>query len=427
VPRRPGIVFVYLKACQPNIGQNGGHLQPLVFDRTPDIAAFELKNCQEVASYIKSQNIDCEYRSVTGCRTFWTEPLLTEAIDAVNELKRTHPNIGQHVTIITSRGELKKHRVKQSCPGATLTTGAASLWPYKYVSHILTSLIKSEALNLQTNTPVTQIHPTTTSSQNPRGARYRVLTTRGEIAARHILLATNGHTSYLLPSFSDLLVPCRGTMTALLPPPGSTLLPNSYGFIGLGPRANPNYDDYLIQRPLPAVLSTKGHLMFGGGRSSGVYESIGESDDSVVDKGSVKYLRRILLDALDLGGDADGLKQLEAEYAWSGIMCYSRDNAPWVGRVPDTEGLWLCAGYTGHGMPNATLCAKAVVGMMGAEERWELFEFQKSLVEKGDLPNAYIISKARIEACRRLPSVKEQDESGVFGLRRVMDSEKANL
>jgi len=167
--------------------------------------------------------------------------------------------------------------------------------------------------------------------------------------------------------------------------------------------------------------------MFGGGRSSGVHESIGESDDSVVDEGSVKYLRRILLDALDLGRNADALKELEAEYAWSGIMCYSRDNAPWVGRIPDTEGLWLCAGYTGHGMPNATLCAKAVVGMMRAEERGELSEFQRSLVEKGDLPNAYIISKARIEACRRLPSVKEQDESGVLGYCKGIDALKANL
>lgn len=167
--------------------------------------------------------------------------------------------------------------------------------------------------------------------------------------------------------------------------------------------------------------------MFGGGRSSGFYESIGESDDSVVDEGSVKYLRRILLDALDLDGDVDGLKQLEMKYAWSGIMCYSRDNAPWVGRIPDAEGLWLCAGYTGHGMPNATLCAKAVVGMMGAEEKGELSGFQKSLVDKGDLPNAYIISKARIEACRRLPSVKEQDESGVLGSCKGAGVKKANL
>ena len=31
------------------------------------------------------------------------------------------------------------------------------------------------------------------------------------------------------------------------------------------------------------------------------------------------------------------------------------------------DGLWLCGGYTGHGMPVAPLSARAVVGMMGGK------------------------------------------------------------
>lgn len=343
--------------------------------------------------------------------------MLAEAIDAVHELKKDAPEIGKGVEVITDRSELRKHRVAKACPGATLTQGASSLWPYKYVSHVLESLIRSGSLNLQTHTPVTAIHPTPTGASSAPAsapARWRVETPRGTIAARHVLLATNGHTSHLLPSFADLLVPCRGTMTALLPPKNSSLLPNSYGMVGLGPGANLNSDDYLVQRPYSGVPNPKGHLMFGGGRSSGIHESVGESDDSVVDEGSAAYLRRALLDALELDGETEGLEELDAEYAWSGIMCYSRDNSPWVGRVPDCPGLWVCGGYTGHGMPNATLCAKAVVGMMGAEERRDLRRFQKELVERGDLPASYFVSRERVEACRRLPSVKEQDETGVM-------------
>jgi glycine/D-amino acid oxidase-like deaminating enzyme len=347
--------------------------------------------------------------------------LLAEAIDAVHELKKEAPRIGKGVDVATDRAELRKHRVAKSCPGATLTQGAASLWPYKYVSYILESLIRESKLNLQTHTPVTAIHPIRNQNSSNSAPRWSVQTPRGTISTHHVLLATNGHTSHLLPSFADLLVPCRGTMTALLPPKNSSILPNSYGMVGLGPGSNPNSDDYLIQRPFSEVRNQKGHLMFGGGRSSGVYESVGESDDSVVDEGSVAYLRRTLLHALELDGETEGLEELEAEYAWSGIMCYSRDNSPWVGRVPDSPGLWLCGGYTGHGMPNATLCAKAVVGMMGAEEKGELRGFERSLVEKGDLPRSYLVSKERIEACRRLPSVKEQDESGVMGYVRLDD------
>ena len=58
-----------------------------------------------------------------------------------------------------------------------------------------------------------------------------------------------------------------------------------------------------------------------------------------------------------------------ADYAWSGIMGFSRDAAPWVGQIPGMSGLFICAGYTGHGMPNATLCAKAVVDLLLESDR----------------------------------------------------------
>lgn len=156
--------------------------------------------------------------------------------------------------------------------------------------------------------------------------------------------------------------------------------------------------------------------MFGGGREAGVLESVGESDDSIVDPGCVKYLRRKLLDALELDGRTEGLEELEVEYAWSGIMCYSRDNNPWVGRVPESPGLWLCGGYTGHGMPNAGLCARAVVGMMGAEEWGRLGKYEELLVEKGMLPEGYLISEERVKRCKASLSVKEQDELGLYAV-----------
>ena len=369
-----------------------------------------------MATYIKRYDVACEYRAVTGCRTFWTDELLKEAIHAVQDLKKQAPDIGADVDVVTDKAELHKHWVSTSCPGATLTKGAASLWPYKYVAHILESLIRAGALNLQTNTPATSIQRTSAAGH----ARWTVRTPRGALAARHVLLATNAHTSHLAPAFADLVVPCRGTMTALVPPSQqqrrAVLLPHSYGLVGRGPAAHPAADDYLVQRPFAAVPNPAGHLMFGGGRAAGRRESVGDADDAVVDPGCVEYLRSVLLECLDVGGDGEEAPRgpLDAEYAWSGVMGYSRDNAPWVGELPGAAGLWICAGYTGHGMPNATLCAKAVVDMMDAEERGQLLSFQDTLVERGDLPRSYVLSQKRIDACRQLPSVKAQDESGVM-------------
>lgn len=371
-----------------------------------------MDNCAEVAKYIHDNEVPCEYRAVSGCRTFWTDELLKEALSDVDSLQKQAPEIAKLVTVATKAPELAEHNVKSSCPGATLTKGAASLWPYKLVTFIIRKLLAEKKINLQTNTPVESIAPSSTSGDLQSGKeRWAVQTSRGTIHAKHVLLATNGYTSHLLPSFSDLLVPVRGTMSALLPPPGSSRLPNSYGFVGTGPGANPNSDDYLIQRPFEGVPNPKGHLMFGGGRTSGHLNSMGEADDSIVDEGSVAYLQKVLLETLNLGGEAGSMKELKVDKAWSGIMGYSRDNAPWVGAVPGMKGAWLCAGYTGHGMPNATLCAKAAVDIMLAEEKGEdVARVQKELVKAGRLPSSYLITEERLGEAQILPSVKEQDE-----------------
>jgi glycine/D-amino acid oxidase-like deaminating enzyme len=364
-----------------------------------------------VASYVAKHNVPCEYRPVSGCRTFWTEPILKEVLSYVETLRKASPDLGKQVHVVTDEDKLEKCKVQKECPGATITDGAASIWPYKLVTFMLRQLVKDKKINLQTNTPVESIAQNSSASQP--SARWSIKTSRGTVTAKNILLATNGYTSHLLPDFSDIVVPVRGTMTALVPPPNAKFLPHSYGFVGFGPAANHHSDDYLVQRPFSDVPNPKGHLMFGGGRASGEKNSMNESDDSFVDNGSVSYLRETLLKTLDLGGETEGLTELKADYAWSGIMGYSRDNSPWVGAIPGMQGLWICAGYTGHGMPNATLCAKAVVEMMESGD--ELENVKEEMIKGGRLPQSYLITEERLHEANGLPSVKVQDEEGCMG------------
>lgn len=280
---------------------------------------------------------------MTGCRTFWTDALAKVAADDVRDLKRHAPELGEKVTVIETEEQLREHRVKDAT-GATLTTGAGSLWPYKLIAFILEKLIKEGRLNLQTKTPVTKIEPCTDPVDG--GPRQILHTPRGTIKTRHVILATNAYTSHLLPDFADLIVPERGVMTALLPPAKSTRLDHSYGFVGaLG--GNPRHVDYLVQRPFSEVPNPAGHLMFGGGYVSRQLGVIGETDDSILDEGSTKYLREMLLEMLILGGKTDGLTELEATHQWSGIWGTSKDQHPWVGGVPDRPGVWLAGGYSG--------------------------------------------------------------------------------
>lgn len=284
---------------------------------------------------------------MTGCRTFWTEPLAKAAVDDVRDLKRYAPELGKEVTVIDDEESLRRHRVN-GAPGATLTACAGSLWPYKLIAFILEDLIKEGHLNLQTKTPVTKIAPYADNPEGsaPTGPRHILHTPRGTIKARHVILATNAYTSHLLPEFADLIVPERGVMTALLPPAKSKPLEDSYGFVGaLG--GNPIHDDYLNQRPFSGVPNPAGHLMFGGGYVGKKLNMIGETDDSVLDEGSVSYLRAALLKLLILGGETGGLKELKTTHQWSGIWGTSKDHHPWVGAVLSRPGVWLAGGYSG--------------------------------------------------------------------------------
>ncbi|KAL6718735.1 hypothetical protein ACLMJK_002969 [Lecanora helva] len=410
--RAEGLSIVMLdarEACWGATGRNGGHCQPLLFDSSPDVAAFELRNYHNVKSYIEDNKVTCEWRSLTSCRTFWTRALAKTAAEDVQKLKHDAPALGEVVNLVDDEQELQKLRVNGAVC-ATMTATAGSLWPYKLIAFILEKVIREGKLNLQTNTPVTKLEPCKDSS----GAVLH--TNRGTIRGHHIILATNGYTSHLLPEFKDLIVPERGVMTALLPPKRSDRLDHSYGFVGAF-GGNPLHDDYLVQRAFSGVSSPRGHLMFGGGYVGKTLNMIGETDDSVLDEGCAKYLRESLLKLLKLGGEADDMKELEATHQWSGIWGTSRDHHPWVGEVPDQPGVWLSGGYSGHGMPNATLCGKAVVEMIiGQTSSKNLQHIQETLVNNGDLPKAYVISKDRIERSRRLDSVEVQDRCGVPGI-----------
>lgn len=360
-----------------------------------------------VSSYIEEHNVPCEWRPVSGCLQLWTDEVMAEAEKELALLKKVAPDVAERVTIIKDKEALRAHRVHPDCVGATLTKGAATLWPYKLVTFILEKLVKEGRINLQTTTPVTEI------TSSPDHKTHTLHTARGTITTPTVILATNGYTSALIPSFADLIVPVRGEMSALYPPKGSTILPNSYGMVGaLGQPAN--NDDYLMQRPYSGVPNPSGYLMFGGGRGAGHLPTIGVSDDTVLDPDSAAYLRRALLQVMLLDGETEGVTELKAAAEWTGIMGYSRDNHPWVGKVPGKEGVWLAGGYTGHGMPNGTLCGKAVVEMVLREEAGEdIVEVQRKMVEEGGMPGSYVITEERVQRARKGLTVEQQEETGV--------------
>ncbi|KAF2770654.1 DAO-domain-containing protein [Teratosphaeria nubilosa] len=390
------------EACWGATGRNGGHCQPLLFEHPhdPSIGEFELANFHTLQNLIEKKNIDCEFVAQPGVRGIFSDHHLEETKRALETMETTAPELRKHMAFYTEKEQLAKLRLP-TAKGAVVTDFAARMWPYKFVAHILENLLTSDpeklngTFNLQTLTPATSIDPSPNSPTH-----HQITTPRGTLTTPKLILATNAYTSHLLPHpFTPLIIPCRGQMSALQPLPSLSTpqnrLQSSFGFLGDG------LDDYLIQRP----SEKGGHLMFGGGRQHG--PSIGVTDDSVLDPKTAAYLRRRLIPTLGL---PDSAPEFQAANEWTGIMGFSRDDLPWVGAMPHHPGLYISAGFTGHGMPNTWLCGKTVAlavqkSFESADEEWIMEEAAAETA----LPRGYRITQARIERAMEMRDVEERD------------------
>lgn len=65
----------------------------------------------------------------------------------------------------------------------------------------------------------------------------------------------------------------------------------------------------------------------------------------------------------------------EIKHRWAGILGFTPDRLPLVGRLPAHPGVWTALGYSGHGNVLAVLCGESVArGILGErEERLDAF------------------------------------------------------
>lgn len=103
----------------------------------------------------------------------------------------------------------------KDCVGA-LEEPSGAFWPYRLITGTFGNLFAryGARLMIETHTPVCAI-----SSAGNRVYPYVLTTTRGSIAAKHIVHCTNAHASHLLPALRGLIYPLRGTMSVQAPHP----------------------------------------------------------------------------------------------------------------------------------------------------------------------------------------------------------------
>ncbi|KAG8999703.1 hypothetical protein FRB94_005956 [Tulasnella sp. JGI-2019a] len=217
---------------------------------------------------------------------------------------------------------------------------------------------KQPFLSLHTHTPVLAVLPVSNSNR-----RWAIKTPRGIVSADYVVHATNAYASHLLPHLAGPsgIVPTRGQIvTTKSAVPREQLWNNGWG-------GNQGYE-YWFARPCPA--SDRPLIILGGGReSSGPNFEYNIADDSSVNSKVSATLRAFLPAAFPGQFDNDTNPDME----WTGIMGFTRSHDPIVGSLSTPEnrmqGMYIAAGYSGHGMPRAFACAEVVAQMILADRQ----------------------------------------------------------
>ncbi|KAK2690714.1 hypothetical protein QWA68_010471 [Fusarium oxysporum] len=349
------VVLEARQLCSGATGRNGGHIKPDVYnfcsrmaskhgiDAGAEIAKFELANVEAVKNYVLDNKVDCDLTITQAVDVQLSEEhnaLLKAGYDrlikaGVSATKSAFYVDGKYAETVSG--------VKGAKGAFKYTTG--HLWPYKLIHHMFAEVLEHKNLNLQTNTPVTSV-----SASPEADGSWSVTTSRGVIKARKIIMATNAYTAALLPEYHEKIIPYRAICSRIIAP-NPPLLSDSYAI-----RFSPTDFDYLIPRP-------DGSIIVGGARSAYFTHTedwYGSVNDSKVIERAKDYFEGYMQRHFR-GWEHSGA---HTEQVWTGIMGYSADGLPRIGRVPGRKNMFIMGGFTGHGMPQVFLAAKGISRMV---------------------------------------------------------------
>lgn len=170
------------------------------------------------------------------------------------------------------------------------------------------------------------------------------------ILAKRALVATNAWASELIPHLRGVVQPRRGQMLAA----------------EAGSAGELRYAYYLNRGNEYIRTGPGGELLVGGARQH-------EPDDEAGDHGGIhpdvqQQLERWMRELV--------APEAQVIARWSGVMGFSPRGLPLVGpALASDERLWVCAGFTGHGMSLGHLAGRRTMSaMLGLAPRPALFD-----------------------------------------------------
>ena len=177
-----------------------------------------------------------------------------------------------------------------------------------------------------------------------------------ELDAEQVVIATDGSGRGLLPELDDAIWPARGQVI--------TTEPLSERLFDCPHYARHGFD-YWQQL-------ADGRIVLGGFRDFSILTEM--TDDETTTAPIQEALDMFLVELLGYLPNVT--------HRWAGIFGLTQDLLPLVGRVPGHEGVWIAAGYSGHGNVLGFMCGELVASALlgDGDDLLELFSPARLLV-----------------------------------------------
>ena len=245
--------------------------------------------------------------------------------------------------------------IGDSVLGARYSPDGGHLWPFSLV-HGLANGARAHGATLVPWNPAEEI-------LTANGKVVGVRTARGTIETSNVVIATNAWTPHLLPDLPPgAVVPARGQI--LVTQPVGTVLPMTFGS---------NFDKEYGRQ------TATGQLLCGGFRRLDIDEGLGHYTEQV----TPEVLSGI---AGCLSGIFPKVGHLRVVRAWAGIMGFTADGLPMIGKYDAAEGMYVNAGFNGGGFSWGAATGDAIAELIvDGESRFDLEPFQPSRFASGEV------------------------------------------
>lgn len=336
-------------------GRNGGLTgagSSMFSDTGKAVYALTLANLGMLKGLAEELDADFELR-LPGTLDVATSP---EMVAHLHESSQVQRAAGLNVEWLdTQQARELMPSLSEDILGAEYAIDRGHLWPFGLV-HGFANAARRHGAEIRTWVNVTGLIRV--------GDRVTGVVVNGErIEAADVVLCTNSYTPQILPELpAGAIVPARGQIIVTQPVP--PIIPRPFGT---------NFDkEYGRQTP-------GGQILCGGFRRLDEDEGLGHYEERV----SPPVLAGI---AQCLAGLFPALKThgVRVVRSWSGIMGFTADGLPLIGRMEGTPGLTLAAGFNGNGFSWAGITGQVISDiLLGNDHGFDLAPFRPSRFAEG--------------------------------------------